>query len=286
MSLLSDGKSYSITLTNNSGVLYKERLTNNSVQIGDTLMFQVTGTALKDSIMSNAAQHNVLRGRTEIVANAVALGGSSGGSGGGINVIEYDPTLHEVVTDTVVGADLEPTRPNGFDDVPTSSWNSTTGVMGIASASQTLRYPNNNAEYVGLRVTPSLYGMRGLFTIDASLCEDAWGFALLEHEDYGGFPIDLDQYLTNQHYKTVEYSELSQPQTFGWLLTEADEYANQQWGTEPFSSQYARNESNPIATKPQGVYTFNIGTLIEAYMEFTGLSYEQLLETFNATSLS
>lgn len=79
MSLLSDGKSYSITLTNNSGVLYKERLTNNSVQIGDTLMFQVTGTALKDSIMSNAAQHNVLRGRTEIVANAVALGGSSGG---------------------------------------------------------------------------------------------------------------------------------------------------------------------------------------------------------------
>ena len=83
MSLLSDGKSYSITLTNNSGVLYKERLTNNSVQIGDTLMFQVTGTALKDSIMSNAAQHNVLRGRTEIVANAVALGGSSGGSSGG-----------------------------------------------------------------------------------------------------------------------------------------------------------------------------------------------------------
>ena len=33
--------------------------------------------------MSNAAKHNVLRGRTEIVANAVALGGSSGGSSGG-----------------------------------------------------------------------------------------------------------------------------------------------------------------------------------------------------------
>lgn len=316
MSLLSDGKSYSITLTNNSGVLYRERLTNNSVQIGDTLMFQVTGTALKDSIMSNAAQHNVLRGRTEIVANAVALGGSSGGtadypsftgnankvlavkatedgvewkavssgggSGGGINVIEYDPSLHEVIDHTVVGTDYVPTRSNPIDDIPTSSWNPTTGVMGVASAAQTGGYGNSNlVEYVGLRLTPSLYGMRGSFTIDASLCEDAWGFALLEQQASGGISYDLRSYMTSQHYGMVEDTELSQPSAFGWFLTEDDEYGRQLWATDLFSPQYVRAELAPIATKPQGVYTFNIGAYIDIYAEFLGLSYEQALELFN-----
>ena len=74
-------------------------------------MFQVTGTALKDSIMSNAAQHNVLRGRTEIVANAVALGGSSGGSSGG--TADY-PSLtdnaNKVLTVNATEDDVEWTR--------------------------------------------------------------------------------------------------------------------------------------------------------------------------------
>ena len=310
MSLLSDGKSYSITLTNNSGVLYKERLTNNSVQIGDTLIFQVTGTALKDSIMSNAAQHNVLRGRTEIVANAVALGGSSGGTAdypsftgnankvlavkatedgvewktvtggggsasGGINVIEYDPSLHEVVTDTVVSADFEPTRPNTNDDIPTSSWNPTTGVMGVASAAQTLGFPNNYAKYVGLRLTPSLYGMRGSFTIDTSLCEDAWGFALLQREHQSGFPIDLWDYLTNQHYKTAEDTGLSQPNTFGMFLNEDDTYGNRSWVTEVFSDEYKLMTSGSYTTKPQGVYTFTVGGIIDYLIVAAGFTYEQ-----------
>ena len=206
----------------------------------------------------------------------------TGGSGGGINVIEYDPSLHEVVADTVVGTDFEPTRPNPVDDQPTSSWNPTTGTMGVANASQTPSFPDNSAEYVGLRVTPSLYGMRGSFTIDASLCEDAWGFALLQHEDGGGFPIDLWNYLTYQHYTTVEYTGLSQPQTFGWFLTEDDKYARQLWSTDPFAPQYARTELFAIATKPQGVYTFNIGNVVDVYMAFTGLSYEQALEFLNA----
>ena len=70
---------YEITLTNNSGVDYREWQTGSSVAIGQTIVITITGENLANTIMSNVAQHNALRGRTEIVANAVALGGSSGG---------------------------------------------------------------------------------------------------------------------------------------------------------------------------------------------------------------
>lgn len=242
-----------------------------------------TSTPLTDNTLLMGANGNE--------SNAISLeevkqyigpaSGGGGGSGGGINVIEYVPSLHEVVVDTVVGADFEPTRPHFLDDIPTSSWNPTTGVMGVANAAQTEGFPNNHAEYVGLRLTPRLYGMRGSFTIDASLCEDAWGFALLQHNYSGGFPTDLWRYLLVQHYKTVEDASLSQPQTFGWVLTETDEYAQQVWFTDPFNPQYTRSERAPIATKPQGVYTFQIGSVVDAYMEFSGLSYEQALEYIN-----
>ena len=241
----------------------------------------IDGTASYPSFTGNAAKVLTVNTAEDGVEWAVAATG--GGSGGGINVIEYVPSLHEVVVDTVVGADFEPTRPHFLDDIPTSSWNPTTGVMGVANAAQTEGFPNNHAEYVGLRLTPSLYGMRGSFTIDASLCKDAWGFALLQNNYSGGFPTDLWRYLLVQHYKTVEDASLSQPQTFGWVLTELDAYSPQLWFTDPFNPQYTRSERGPIATKPQGVYTFHIGSVVDAYMEFSGFSYEQALEFFNTT---
>ena len=70
---------YEITLTNNGGVDYREWRTGSSVAIGQTLVINITGENLANTIMSNVAQHNALRGRTEIVANAVTVGGSSGG---------------------------------------------------------------------------------------------------------------------------------------------------------------------------------------------------------------
>ena len=214
-------------------------------------------------------------GTTESVSFTVPEGG--GGSGGGINVIEYDPRLHEVVLDTVVGADFEPTRQNNTDDRPTSSWNPTTGVMTTAYASPLSSFPNNSAEYVGLRLTPSLYGRRGSFTIDASLCEDAWGFALLEHEDYGRFPIDLLEYMIYQHYTTVEYTALSQPQTFGWFLEEDGTYMSKSWVTDPFDGTYAQAININQVLKPQGQYTFNVNGLVTALAELEGITEAEVL---------
>lgn len=62
---------YEITLTNNSGVDYREWQTGSSVAIGQTIVITITGENLANTIISNVAQHNALRGRTEIVAKAV-----------------------------------------------------------------------------------------------------------------------------------------------------------------------------------------------------------------------
>ena len=88
---------YEITLTNNSGVDYREWQTGSSVAIGQTLVFTITGENLANTIMSNVAQHNALRGRTEIVANAVALGGSSGGGTTQVYVDTQDSLLQDQI---------------------------------------------------------------------------------------------------------------------------------------------------------------------------------------------
>ena len=99
---------YEITLTNNSGVDYREWQTGSIVAIGQTLVFTVTGENLANTIMSNVAQHNALRGRTEIVANAVVLGGSSGG--GTVSYPSFTGNANKVLTVTPTEDGVEWTR--------------------------------------------------------------------------------------------------------------------------------------------------------------------------------
>jgi hypothetical protein len=240
-------------------------LTSDTLIEGNELIYVVDGDADKKVTLNQI--------------KAFTGGGSGGSSGGGINVIEYDPSLHEVITDTVVGTDFEPTRPNMVDDIPTSSWNPTTGAMGVANAPQTVALPNNQASYVGLRVTRPLVGMRGSFTIDASLCEDAWGFALLRYQPLGGFPIDLGLYLANQHYNTVEDPSLAQPNTFGTFLKEDDTYERRSWVSDIFTDAYGASRDS-YSTKPQGVYTFIVGGIVDFYMVAAGFTYEQAVDFF------
>ena len=73
------------------------------------------GTASYPSFTGNAGKVLTVNATEDDVEWKTAVTGG-GGSGGGINVIEYDPSLHEVVLDTVVGADFEPTRQNNTED--------------------------------------------------------------------------------------------------------------------------------------------------------------------------
>ena len=218
-------------------------------------------------------------GTTESVSFTVPEGG--GGTGGGINVIEYDPSLHKVVNYTVVGTDFQSVLGSTTQTNDTTNWNAATGVMTIANATEApASYPNNNAEYIGLRLNPSLYGLRGTFTIDASLCEDGWGFALLGRETYFGFDrIDLYAYLEQQHYTTVYggAQDLQQPQTFGMFLTEDDTYEGRVWNNDLFDNSYAARTRATYGVKPKGVYTFTIGSGVEYIMESFGVTREHAL---------
>lgn len=213
------------------------------------------------------------------------LGGSSGGGGGGINVIEYNPSLHEGFTHTVDNSDLIPTPASGANTTDSASWNATTGVMGIANSSGVFNtYGGCYSQHVGLKLPLSMVGMRGSFTIDASRCQDAWGIGLLsESTDVLGLSngvegLDLFIYLQQQHYKNEPYTYLniSTPQTLGMFNNaESNEYTPYKWTTDSFSDEYHRQNSSNIEGKPQGVYTFTIGNLIDVYVDFTGLTAEQ-----------
>lgn len=220
---------------------------------------------------------------------------SGGGSGGGINVIEYHPSLYEVITHTVDNSDLIPTPVSAVNTTNSASWDTTTGVMGIANPSGVISsYSGRYTQHVGLKLPLSMVGMRGSFTINASQCQDAWGIGLLsESTDVlaltnGIEDLDLFLYLEQQHYKYQPYTGLniSTPQTFGMFNNESSNvYTPYQWVTAPFSVEYQRQTSSNIEGKPQGVYTFTVGNIINVYMALTGLTAEQSLSLLQSNLL-
>ena len=209
------------------------------------------------------------------------------GGGGGINVIEYDPSLHEAFTHTIGNSDLIPTPASAVNTTASASWNTTTGVMGIANPSGVIpSYGGSYTQHVGLKLPLSIVGMRGSFTINASQCQDAWGIGLLsESADVlalanGIEGLDLYLYLGQQHYKYQPFTGLniSTPQTLGMFNTdEVNLYVPRQWTTDQFSGEYQRTGRLTIEGKPQGVYTFTIGNIIDCYAALTGLTAEQAL---------
>ncbi len=215
---------------------------------------------------------------------------SGGGSGGGINVIEYDPSQNEVVL-SIQNSDFIPTPASAADTRDSASWNASTGVMGVSVSTQTIQtYPNIFTQQVGLRCPINLYNYRGSFTIDASQCEDAWGVGLLsrsqEIRNMAGIEgLDLYQYLDQQHFKNtvVGYFDLAQPQTVGAFINLNGDYHMLRWETDLFSGNYAQNGTSPLPTKPQGTYTFSIVNVVDAYSAFTGMPEEQVIALFESS---
>lgn len=223
-----------------------------------------------------------------IVDKIVSMSGGSGGGsgGGGINVIEYDPSLHEAFASTIRNSSLRPTPASATNTTDSASWDTTTGVMGIANSSGVMTsYSGRYTQHVGLKLPLSMVGIRGSFTINASQCQDAWGIGLLsESADVldlanGIEDLDLFIYLEQQHYKDQPYTGLniSTPQTFGMFSTDVvNQYVARSWETDPFSVDYFRSTHSVIEGKPQGVYTFTIGDIVDVYMAFTGLTEEEV----------
>ena len=249
------------------------------------------GTAPYPSFTGNADKVLAVKATEDGVEWKTVTGGGSGG----INVIEYDPRLHEIVLSSIQNSDFIPTPASAADTRDSASWNASTGVMGVSISTGIIHsYPPAAAtQQVGLRclIDLSRYRYRGSFTIDASQCEDAWGVGLLSRSQQirnsaGIDGLDLFNYLAQQHFKDTVSGDfdLDQPQTAGTFIELNGEYSVRTWGTDPTSENYYVGYGNsPQPTKPQGTYTFTIGTVVDAYSAFSGMTEEQVIAYFQAT---
>lgn len=126
---------------------------------------------------------------------------SGGGSGGGINVIEYDPSLYEITADTVVDTDFVPV--NG-----TCTYNTTTKEIEIANPimlNNIVRSDEGayNAEYIGIKLNSEFN--TGELTIDATNCTSTFGMVLIPPT------MTLEDFLTNYHNYDYSSTPSSNP---------------------------------------------------------------------------
>ncbi len=158
------------------------------------------GTASYPSFTGNADKVLTVNATEDDVEWKTAVTGG-GGSGGGINVIEYDPSLHEVVLDTVVGADFVPV--NG-----TCTYNTTTKDIEIATPimlNNVVRLGGGtyNAEYVGVKLNNEFNA--GELTIDVTNCTSNFGMVLIPPT------MTLEDFLTNYHGYSYSYEPSYNP---------------------------------------------------------------------------
>ena len=126
---------------------------------------------------------------------------SGGGSGGGINVIEYDPSLHEITAHTVVDTDFVPV--NG-----TCTYNATTKDIELATPimlNNVVRLDGGtyNAEYVGIKLNNEFNA--GELTIDVTNCTSNFGMVMIPPT------MTLEDFLTNYHGYTYSSNQLENP---------------------------------------------------------------------------
>ena len=251
------------------------------------------GTASYPSFTGNADKVLTVNA-TEDDVEWTTVSSSGGGSGGGINVIEYDPSQNEAVLGSIQNSDFIPTPASAADTRDSASWNASTGVMGVSVSTETIQsYPSMSTQQVGLRCPIDLYHYRGEFTIDASLCQDAWGFGLFGRNtsiiiESGGIEgLDLFSYLEQQHYKDVVsgYFDLKKPQTCAIFGDAAIGYEKRSWSSAPFNM--VDYDSTPTGNyqvdKFQGLYKVKIGNIVDVHMDFGSMTYEQTLSYFQAS---
>lgn len=219
-------------------------------------------------------------GSTEPVSFTVPEGGS-----GGINVIEYDPALNKI---------LNPLDFTDFIENETATINTTSGEIAIATPYSAL-YRNNAYDevngndgytsHVSIELPSS-----GEFTIDASQCNDLWGFCVFDKDGYFTF---LEDFITKTFYTELydttfpyacissfntSYSDPLAPHAIRERFKEMEKNLS-----ENSTSQYSE-------TLHKGVYTFKLGTYLDAVMLDNNMTEQQVRdmvgEDFEALGLS
>ena len=213
---------------------------------------------------------------------------SGGGSGGGINVIEYDPSLHEQVT-PVVNTDWIPVE-------NTAVWNSATGVMGVGTPlQQTYKYyelSNGSlnyctTEFAALKLDLATLSATRSITIDAALCNDAFGFMFIPKG------VSVSTVFEGRWFRSQGGNY---PNENFMIFTTAQkvlgEYYFNLYGREYIdnmqSSGFSDSTLNSVETvKPQGIYTVYRENALSYFLRQQGFATEQeLIDYYIAQGVS
>ena len=203
---------------------------------------------------------------------------SGGGSGGGINVIEYDPSLHKQAT-PVVNTDWIPVE-------NTAVWDSATRVMGVGTPKQvwskSFEHSDGsigycNTEYAALKLDLATLSETRSITIDAALCNDAFGFMFIP-KGVSVYAVFEGRWFRGQNG--------SYPNESFMIFTTAQkvvgEYYFNLYGGEYINNVQTNgfNDSTLYSvqtTKPHGIYTIYRQNGLSYILESEGFATEQEL---------
>lgn len=238
-----------------------------------------TSTPLTDNTLlmgTNGNETNAIS--LEEVKEYLGPAGGGSGGGGGINVIEYDPSLHKQAT-PVVNTDWTPVG-------NTAVWDSATGVMGVGTPNRVWSKGYEfgggttacNTEYAALKLDLATLSETRSITIDATLCNDAFGFMFIPkgvsvsevfegrwfRSQGGNYPNDSFMIFTTAQKVLGEY----------YFNLYGKEYVD---GVQTDSFSDSTLYHSALTTKPQGIYTISIRDFLAYFLEQEGFATEQEL---------
>ena len=230
------------------------------------------GTASYPSFTGNAGKVLTVTS-TEDGVEWTTVPSSGGGSGGGINVIEYDPAANEIAT-PITGSDF-----NVFDN--TATWNATTLTMGVGTV-QTFEVMEGS---IGAGIFTEFAACKlnslptdGEFTINASQCSDSFGFVALP------VGVNLVDYLAKFHFTYGAAPQVYNPSAFSTDLYNATaRVVIATYATIPDFHQVNTHEVGGFPPT-QTDYTVKAGTMVQIQAAVMGQTesalYDLLVSNF------
>ena len=199
-------------------------------------------------------------------------------STGGINVIEYDPSLHEQAT-PVVNADWIPVDGSAV-------WDSATGIMGVGTPisawNKGYEFSNGGTsscktQYAALKLDLATLSETRSITIDATLCNDAFGFMFIPKG------VSVSTVFEGRWFRSQGGNY---PNESFIIFTTAQkvlgEYYFNLYGREYIDnvaySSFSDSTLNSVETvKPQGIYTVYRENAFSYFLRQQGFATEQEL---------
>lgn len=269
----------STPLTDNTLLMGTNGNETNAISLEEVKQYLGSGSTENAIPLSEKGQPNgvaTLDPNGKIPSSQLPVSGGNGGSGSGINVIEYDPSLYKQAT-PVVNTDWIPVK-------NTAVWNSETGVMGVGTpqpvSNKQYEFGNGatsycSTEYAALKLDlATLFETRSI-TIDATLCKDAFGFMFMPKSanvsDVFKYQWFMPQQISSTKYNLAIFTTAQKVLDQYFFNFYSSGYSDNQ------EFVYSRDSTRDLAetSKPQGIYTLHRENALTYYIRQSGFASEQ-----------